>query len=171
MIQCKQTWYDIFKKWRLTLPIYSSRNGPCLPYDYRFDCIHKPTIAFPLFAHRPEALVAHRPRPQMRRLRCDDDDDDDPRMWVALSPLRRQSQAATSSHRLTPRRSHVENSRSRSRGRQRGARSQPLVLSFIDPRLQIGSGCSVVGLSVKYNKHRLRNLYTWKFQDFKRSKQ
>jgi len=81
----------------------------------------KPAIAFPLFAHRPEALVAHRPRPQMRRLRCDDDDDDDPRMWVALSPLRRQSQAATSSHRSTPRRSHVENSRSRSRGRQRGA--------------------------------------------------
>lgn len=60
----------------------------------------KPAVAFPLFAHRPEALVAHRPRPQMRRLRCDDDDDD-PRMWVALSPLRRQSQAATSSPRST----------------------------------------------------------------------
>lgn len=52
----------------------------------------KPAVAFPLFVHRPEALVAHRPRPQMRRLRCDDDDNDsDPRMWVALSPLRRQS--------------------------------------------------------------------------------
>lgn len=38
-----------------------------------------------LFTRRPEALVAHRPRPQMRRLRSDGDD---PRMWVALSPLR-----------------------------------------------------------------------------------
>lgn len=49
-----------------------------------------------LFARRPEAPVAHRPRPQMRRLRSDGDGDD-PRMWVALSPLRGTAPATATS--------------------------------------------------------------------------
>jgi len=31
---------DTILKKKINSPIYSSRNGPCLPYDYRFDCIH-----------------------------------------------------------------------------------------------------------------------------------
>lgn len=128
----------------------------------------KPAVTFPLFAHRPEALVAHRPRPQMRRLRCDDDDDgndDDPRMWVALSPLRRQSQAATSSHRST-RGEPTWKIPGRDRAVDSAVRAFEIAaaLSYLlsTRRLQTPeSGCFATGgLSVKCNMHGLRNLRT-----------
>jgi len=126
----------------------------------------KPAVAFPLSAHRPEALVAHRPRPQMRRLRCDDDDD--PRMWVALSPLHWQSQVATSSHRST-RGDPTWKIPGRNRTIDSAVRAFEItaacLISYRLQWLQIGSGCSATGgLSIKYNMLRLRNLCTWRIQ-------